>query len=92
MSADPIKAALEAAAAALCAAQGVGQTPNEMARARDEAAAVVATFLRSLPRSAKEYRDHTKRALLWEAVFPDNLAAAVEAAARGESNMTLSSC
>ena len=81
---DPIKAALEAGAAALCAAQGVGQTPNEMARARVEAAAVVVAFLRALPRNAKEYRDHTKRALLWEVVFPDNLAAAVEAAARGD--------
>jgi len=49
-----------------------------------EAAAVVAAVLRALPRNAKEYRDHTKRALLWEAVFPDNLAAAVEAAARGD--------
>ena len=89
---DPIKAALEAGAAALCVVQGVGQTPNEMARARVEAAAVVAAVLRALPRNAKEYRDHTKRALLWEAVFPDNLAAAVEAAARDESNMTPPSC
>ena len=89
---DPIKAALEAGAAALCVVQGVGQTPNEMARARVEAAAVVAAVLRALPRNAKEYRDHTKRALLWEAVFPDNLAAAVEAAARGESNTSPPSC
>lgn len=70
---NPIKA-LEAGAAALCEAQGIGPTPNELARAGVEAAAAIAAFLRALAPPGDESNT------IWCLV----LAAAVEAAARGD--------